>query len=178
MYRYTPPRINRKGTVLAAALMLSAVAMVLLSRIPLGHSGLNQLIGFVLAVAGIQITTRYCLTFYSYAVEGEKMGEEDAQPVALGEEIPSVLRIVRTQGKKSLTVGQFRLENVIAVEENLSLKEAEAKHGKCARHANFCNSIRPVRTAVVIAEANGEKNALILEPDDVILRVLFGRIGE
>jgi len=177
MYRYTPPRTNRKGTVLAGALMLSAVAMILLSRIPLGHAGLNQLLGFALAVAGIQVTTRYCLTVYSYVVEGEAQDEEaSAQPV--GQEVPAVLRIVRTQGKKSLTVGQFRLEYVRAAEENLSLKEAEAKYGKCARHANFCNSIRPLRTAVVIAEANGERSAMILEPDDVILRILSGNIDE
>ena len=171
MYRYTPPRINNKGTILSGALLLSAVAMMLLSRIPLGHAGINQLLSFVLAVAGIQVTTRYCLTFYSYVVESE-VPDEDMAAECVEREAPAVLRIVRTQGKKSLTVAQFRLEYVRTVQEKLSLKDAEEKYGKCTRHANFCNSIRPARSAVIIAEANGERTAMILEPDDLLLQLI------
>lgn len=159
LYRYAPQRKTRRERVIAAALLLTACGMMLLSLTPLGVKSLNQLLAFLAATAGILITTRYCLTDFIYEIDRDENGV-------------LYMQVIRRQGKRLMTIAQFDLAQLITFRDGARIGDLEKETGSLKRQINCCVSMEPAHTLALCAESNGERFALLLECETDLAELL------
>lgn len=179
MHDYTPEQ-NRRQAGIISALLFAAAAVCLLCQnyVPLPRIAM-QLAAIAALVSGIQITTRYALTTYTYAVSSEAVNtfEDEMNRVGevSGEDNSLWLKIARAQGKSSRVIGGFPLSSVEMcikggrgeLKMKLGNKYSDIKH--CY---NYCNRIFPENPCIAVVVINGEKLAVTLEPDGIIADLL------
>ena len=159
LYRYAPQRKTRRERVIAAALLLTACGIMLLSLTPIGVRSLNQLLAFLAATAGILVTTRYCLTDFIYEIDRDENGV-------------LYMQVIRRQGKRLMTVAQFDLAQLIAFRDGARIGDLEKETGSLKRQMNCCVSMEPAHTLALCAESNGERFALLLECGEELAALL------
>lgn len=159
LYRYAPQRKTRRERVIAAALLLTACGIMLLSLTPIGVKSLNQLLAFLAATAGILVTTRYCLTDFIYEIDRDENGV-------------LYMQVIRRQGKRLMTVAQFDLSQLIAFRDGARIGDLEKETGSLKRQMNCCVSMEPAHTLALCAESNGERFALLLECGEELAALL------
>ena len=157
------PEIKRKlpVTVCALSFALGAV-LIILSILEIGWSLGEQVAALVMFVIGIEITTRYLMTEYTYKLGGDGDSPE--------------LAVIKRGGTREMAVCNIGFDTVVCVERRGKLRDFERKYGRMDARYNYCANMRPRDAAVIHFEFNGKKVLLTLEADDTFFSLLEERV--
>lgn len=187
--RYIPPKLNNSAGVLSGLLVFSTAVCLLLAGTPNMPRGILHIFAVGFAVAGIQITQRFVLTYFEYelltrSVPGSGTYHNDGIAVAAGaDEQPFDGRydfsVVRVQGMRRKTVCSLSCTTLIDVYagDKKSREEAEKKHGKPAMVYNFKRNLFGARVVCALFEFNDKLVEIRLECSESFESMLRSRIG-
>ncbi|HHW23912.1 MAG TPA: hypothetical protein PK778_09170 [Bacillota bacterium] len=186
--RYVPPKKNNSAAVLSGILIFSAAVCLLLSGAPFMPRGILQIFFIAFAVAGIQITQRFVLTYYEYELLTREMsaGLEpaggDSVAVSMDGDEPFDGRydfsVIRVQGERRKTVCCLSCTTLVGVYagDKKSREEAEKKYGKPNLVYNFKRNLFDAREVCALFEFNGKLVEIRLECSESFEGMLRSRI--
>lgn len=184
MISYTPPRRTSVATVISGLCFAIAAAAFLASRLGAPYGGILQLICVAGLVAGIQITSRFILTEYTYRITGAP-GDDTLSSEALAamsaDELAALpaLTVVKRQGKSYRTLCNISLRTAITLTERAPLAEMERKYGTISKIFNFSanmftkntNAAADVKVFAYLCDFNGANAAIYLECDSAFAEI-------
>lgn len=185
--RYIPPKLNNGAVVLSGLLLFAAAVCLLVSGAPYMPRGVLQIFCAAFAVAGIQITQRFVLTYYEYELLPRPVSGDAAyyggEAIAAGADDPPFdgrydFAVVRIQGERRKTVCSLSCMTLIAVyqSDKKSREEAAQKYGKPALVYNFRRNLFGARQVNCLFEFNDKLAEIRLECNEAFESMLRSRI--
>ncbi len=150
------PQKNKNGKRLSLVFLIAAcVGLVGASVLDVQYRVFYQLIALSVAAISFEIVNRYYFSTYIYTVN-----EKD-------------FIITKRTGKKSQTVCNLSLSTMLAIEKKPQNKKARAeftkRFGKINIHYNYCQSLFPAQSYVILFEFNGKTAAIAFEPNEAMV---------
>lgn len=185
--RYIPPKLNNSAVVLSGLLVLSAAICLFLAGLPYMPRGVLHIFFIAFAVAGIQITQRFVLTFFEY----ELLPRATGGVVNFGGEVLTAdadespfdgrydFSVIRVQGEHRKTVCSLSCMTLIDVylDDKASREEAEKAHGKPSTIYNYKRNLFGARVVCCLFEFNGKLVEIRLECNESFESLLRSRIN-
>lgn len=140
--RFKPEKKIRNAAVFTGVSFAVAAGLMIFSTYVTMLRAAYQL-GCVIAMAvGIQITTRFIMSDYEYALDKDNF------------------IVFKTTGKKKTEVCNVTLKAAYALYKNTPQKTIESKQGKINMRLNFCQNMRPDDACVFVFDFNGKKTSV------------------
>lgn len=185
--RYVPPKLNNGAVVLSGLLLFAAAVCLLLSGAPYMPRGVLQIFCAAFAVAGIQITQRFVLTYYEYELLPRPVSGEaayyggDAVAAEAGDgpfDGRYDFSVVRIQGERRKTVCSLSCMTLLAVYpgDKKSREEAIQKYGEPSMIYNFKRNLFGARQVNCLFEFNEKLAEIRLECNEAFESLLRSRI--
>ena len=155
MYQFQPERKNKISSILLLAFGIAALVLVALSVALSKYQGLLQLVAAIFLSADIFIFHMYFRRAFIYRVASSR--DEDELPIFTVSEVV---------GKNSTVLCRFSLDDLVKVEKY----SKKIKKG-LGKHYNYCIDIAPCDAYVLFFESGGQREAIILSPDEKLLSI-------
>lgn len=156
-YLCRPQRRDRHTKILAFSLLLLAFVSFFLSSYLKELKALGQLMAAIFLVIFIQITTRYLLTDYRYALE-------DGQ-----------LLLSSRQGKREKNLGGIPVNEKSILLDRDAWRRDKKKYRLSARFS-YCQNLFPQKAVYLLTQEEKGYVLLIFEPDEALLSLLHEQI--
>ncbi len=156
MYKFKPNKEKTSAVIALVAVIVGILFFAISAylRIP---PIISQVFGIALIVFGVQIMQRYVLSDFTYIID-DKDGED------------SVLNVVRTQGKNSITVCSVSLYRCVYIDD-------VEKYGKKADNSFDYSQNLKANKLVLIYNDDGKNIMIKLEVDENFKRQLLSRLN-
>lgn len=151
-----------KTVALCAVSFAVGAALFILSMLKIGWSLGEQIGALICFVTGIELTTRYIMTEYTY-----KLGGDDDS---------STLSVVKKGGSREMTVCNIDASSIVEIRKDGKMGDFEKKYGKIDVRYNYCTNMSPESTALIYFIFNDKKVLLRIETDEPFFDELCRRM--
>jgi len=177
MNQYTPPHNPKKAIILSLLCFISASGLLIVGALDVGCRLLMQLAALTAAVAGIQITSRFILSVYTYIVETSEDGGFD-------------FMVIKNANKSRKTVCNLNMSTGIAIVPHSRMKETEKQFGRIRRSFYYTSNMTPIKPGDsnrnpgaetsfydYVFEFNNEIHVIVIECSESFMNYIKARIG-
>ncbi|NLZ37890.1 MAG: hypothetical protein GX897_10545 [Clostridiales bacterium] len=177
MNEYTPPHNPKKAILISLLCFITAAGFLFAGALDFGYRLLMQLIALTAAVVGIQITSRFILSVYTYKVELSNHGGFD-------------FIVIKNANKSHKIVCNLDMSTGLAIIPHAKPKDNEKRFGHIKRFFYYTSNMSPIKPGDFknmpdiktsfydyIFEFNDEIQVIVIECSEEFMKYIEAHIG-